>query len=178
MPEHTAPAFITTVVAALDNAWAPLRERMTGLTDAEAWWEPAPACWTVRERDGGWFADWSEPDPEPAPVTTIAWRAWHIAIDCLDSYSRRAFGRTGTTLTGEAWVGTWDESSSLLDRAWAVFRDGVAAWSDDTLAAPLGELWGTHAKNTHGDLALHAAREVIHHGAEIALLRDLYRSRQ
>ena len=39
---------------------------------------------------------------------------------------------------------------------------------------PLGPSWGDAAERTRLDLALHAERELVHHGAEIALLRDLY----
>jgi len=41
----------------------------------------------------------------------------------------------------------------------------------------LGEAWGPYADSTVLALALHAQREVTHHGAEIALLRDLFRAR-
>lgn len=37
-------------------------------------------------------------------MTTIAWRCQHNAVDCLDSYSTRAFGGSGTGLTGMQWV--------------------------------------------------------------------------
>jgi len=42
------------------------------------------------------------------------------------------------------------------------------------LMAPLGPAWGPYADQTHLALALHAERELVHHGAEVALLRDLY----
>lgn len=52
----------------------------------------------------------------------------------------------------------------------------VDAWSDAALLHTLGPAWGPFANHSRLDLALHALREVIHHGAEIALLRDLYAS--
>ena len=120
------------------------------------------------------IADWADPDPVPAPVTTIAWRCWHIAVDCLDSYSSRLFGATGTGLTGLDWVGTATEAQAMLAAAWSVFRAGVVGWGDDGLWSLLGPAWGPYAEHTNLALAIHAQREVIHHGAEIALLRDLY----
>ncbi len=120
------------------------------------------------------IADLADPDPVPAPVTTIAWRCWHIAVDCLDSYSSRLFGRSGAGLSGRQWVNTVSEAQTMLDAAWSVFRSGVAAWGDDGLWTPLGAAWGPYAESNNLELALHAQREVIHHGAEIALLRDLY----
>ena len=40
-----------------------------------------------------------------------------------------------------------------------------------------GDAFGGFRERSHGALALHAQAEVTHHGAEIALLRDLYRLR-
>jgi hypothetical protein len=166
------------VLDSLDRAWDPLAARLAGLADAEYSWEPAPAGWTVRpSADNVWRADWQEPEPEPPPLTTIAWRVWHIAVDCLDSYSSRVFDASGTGLTETAWVATWAEAEDLLNRAWTTFRTGVAAWSDDDLLTRLGPRFPMNSERTNLDLALHAEREIVHHGAEIALLRDLYRSR-
>ena len=168
------------VLEGLDNAWDPLPARLAGLTEHEYAWEPVPGCWSVRAPgDGGagavaWAADWADPDPVPAPVTTIAWRCWHVAVDCLDSYSARLFGATGTGLTRTAWVGTWAEAGPLLDASWSVFRAGVAAADDAALDRPLGSAWGPYATASLLQLVVHAQREIVHHGAEMALLRDLY----
>lgn len=49
---------------------------------------------------------------------------------------------------------------------------------DDTgLAQPCGPAEGPWADLPMAALVLHINREVIHHGAEIALLRDLWRAR-
>jgi hypothetical protein len=165
----------TVLLEALDNAWNPLLHRTADMTEHEYAWEPVAGAWSVRDVGGVWVADWADPDPEPAPLTTIAWRCWHLAVDSLDSYSARLFGRTGTGLQGTTWVADWASAAALLGASWSVFRTGVAAWGDDELLAPLGPAWGPFANHSNFDLALHAAREVIHHGAEIALLRDLYR---
>jgi hypothetical protein len=165
------------LLEALDNAWSPLISRLADMTDEEYYWEPVADCWTVRDIDGEWIADWADPDPDPAPVTTIAWRCWHLAVDCLDSYSARLFDRRGTDLTGATWVASWAIGSDLLARSWSVFRSGVAAWNDDELLIPLGSSWGPFANHSNLDLAFHGIREIVHHGAEIALLRDLYLNR-
>ncbi len=166
------------VLDSLDRAWAAIADRFAGMTDDEYLWEPGAGCWTVRTHtNSGWQADWQEPEPDPAPVTTIAWRCWHIAVDCLDSYSWRAFDASGTGLVETGWVGTWADAEPLLRRAWEVFRAGVAGWDGDDLLTPLGPRFPMNAERTNLDLALHAEREIVHHGAEIALLRDLYHAR-
>ncbi len=173
------PSLSAIILEGLDDAWDPLLERLDGISDDEYTWEPVASCWTIRpDNEGGMVADWADPDPVPAPVTTIAWRCWHIAVDCLDSYSSRLFGATGTGLTGPSWVHKPDQAQAMLSAAWVVFRSGVAAWGDEGLWMPLGSAWGPYAEHNNLALAVHAQREVIHHGAEIALLRDLYAFRQ
>jgi hypothetical protein len=36
-----------------NEAWRRTRARIDGLTDEEYFWEPAPGCWTIRQRDDG-----------------------------------------------------------------------------------------------------------------------------
>ncbi len=90
-------------------------------------WEPvARSCWSVREtRATGVRADWADPDPDPAPVTTIAWRLWHVAVDCLDSYSARVFGRTGTDFVDQAFTLDVEEALAATEAAGAAFRAGL-----------------------------------------------------
>ena len=163
----------TSLVDGFDHAWQPLLQRLDGLSDHEFHWQPSGEGWGVHTQDGVWLADWADPDPEPAPLTNIAWRTWHLAVDALDSYSARLFGHTGTELSGRQWVGTWAEARPLLAAAGQVFRDGLVAWGDDVFQ-PLGPAWGPFSEHDRLDLYLHARHEVSHHGAELALLRDLY----
>lgn len=159
----------------LEWTWSQLSDRLDGLTDAESLWEPAAGCWTVRTlADDSVAADWADPDPVPAPITTIAWRMWHIAVDALDSYSGRLFDRSGTGLTGTAWVLDVARARELLERAWHEFNAGLVDGGPEGLFRLLGPAWGPYSESTILALALHAQREVVHHGAEIALLRDLY----
>jgi hypothetical protein len=47
----------------------------------------------------------------------------------------------------------------------------------DGLVRPIGEPPGLSADSLYADLVLHLDRELIHHGAESCLLRDLSRDR-
>ena len=174
MRDSASTTLGTVVSEALDNAWLPLVRRCEGLTDAEYLWEPVSNAWSVRESGHGWVVDWTDPDPDPAPVTTIAWRCWHVAVDCLDSYSARLFGRRGAPVTGTNWTAECSTARGWLADAGDVFLSGVRRWSDDELMQPLGRDWGPFERHTNLDLVHHALREIVHHGAEIALLRDLY----
>jgi len=118
-----------------------LRPRFEGLTDDEYLWEPAQPAWNVRPRTGegqpgtGPFTvDFAYPEPDPPPVTTIAWRLAHIIVGVLGARVASHFGGPAVDYGSYAYAGT-------------------------------------------AALVLHINREVIHHGAEVALLRDLYRAR-
>ena len=71
---------VALLVAQMEEAWRTLRSRLEGLTDEEFFWEPVPGCWTVHPNEGGrWVVDYTLPEPDPPPFTTIAWRLVHVA---------------------------------------------------------------------------------------------------
>jgi hypothetical protein len=87
----------------LDRYWQrQLRPRLSGLADEEYFWEPVPGCWNVRRRGestapmaigaGEFTVDVAIPDPDPAPVTTIAWRLAHIIVGVLGDRTANHFG--------------------------------------------------------------------------------------
>ncbi|AUS77421.1 hypothetical protein C1701_02475 [Actinoalloteichus sp. AHMU CJ021] len=151
---------------------------LDGLTDEEFHWEPVPGCWTVRVgEDGAPMIDWQWPAPEPPPFTTIAWRLAHIAIPVLGLRASNHFGDGSLTLENAPWPMTAEEGVGLLREQYRAWRDGVAALDDAALLRPVGPAEGPWAEHGMATLVLHINREVIHHGAEIAVLRDLYRAR-
>lgn len=160
-----------------------LRPRLAGLTDEEYFWEPVPGAWNVRPRgtgaspmaagDGAFEIDFAFPAPEPEPVTTIAWRLNHIIVGCLAMRSAGHFGAPPTSYDAWPYAGTAEQALAQLDEQVAVWLAGVEALGEEGLARPCG------AAEPFPDLpmaalVLHIHREVIHHGAEIALLRDLF----
>ena len=50
-------------------------------------WEPVPGCWSIRPTGPGGRGEFEQawPDPEPALVTTIAWRLSHLAVGVFGS---------------------------------------------------------------------------------------------
>jgi hypothetical protein len=159
-----------------DDAWERLDRRLAGLGNAEYLWEPVTGTWTVRPRDdGSWSADWAEPEPDPAPVTTIAWRTWHLGSDCLADYLDRSPAGRPLPTAGRAWHGTAGAALADLRTAAAAFRAAMSDLGEDGMWQQLGPAWGPYAESTWAALLVHATDELAHHGAEIALLRDLYR---
>jgi len=109
----------------------------------------------------------------PAPVTTIAWRTWHISADCLRGYLR--FFEDDIDLADRhRWPGTAAEGVNALADEWARFRSYVEALGDERLAGPMGPRAGAFAHESYLLLALHALDEAAHHGGELGVLRDLY----
>jgi hypothetical protein len=161
------------ILDSMDRMFGQLMERLDGLTDEEYLWEPVDGMWSVRTNDQGTpvVEGAGNRDLDPAPVTTIAWRLWHIAIDCLDDYTRR-FGDDDSDAS-PIWTLHADEAIEMLDEKWRAYRSLMAGrgWWDQ-----LGHSWEHWSQHSTADMAMHAGNELVHHGAEIALLRDLYRA--
>ena len=156
----------------LDFHWTnQLRPRLDDLTDAEYFWQPVADCWTVHP-DGS--IDFTYPEPQPAPFTTIAWRLAHVIVGVLAMRNCAHFG--GPEASYQTWQYATDAATALrqLDEQYRNWIDGVRALSDDDLNRPCGPAEGPYAEYPLTDLVLHINREVIHHGAEIACIRDLY----
>ncbi|WP_108718629.1 DinB family protein [Miniimonas sp. S16] len=159
-----------------------LRPRLEGLTDAEYLWPPVADSWTVRPRgehgpwgtigSGSGVVDFEVPEPVPAPVTTIAWRLAHLVVGVFGDRNARYFGGPEISYDSYDYPLTAAASLADLDAGEARWRAGVAALDDVALAEPCRE--PGHEDSSMAGLVLHIHREVIHHGAEIALLRDLY----
>lgn len=130
-----------------------------------------PDCWT-EHADGG--VDFAYPAPEPAPFTTIAWRLAHVIVGVLAMRNHSHFD--GPPATYETWPYASGADTALrqLDEAYDGWITGVKALSVDDLTKPIGAAEGPFAERPMADLFLHINREVIHYGAEIACLRDLY----
>lgn len=73
--------------------------------------------------------------------------------------------------------GTAAQALSQLDEVYAAWIGGVRGLDVEGLSQPCGPAEGPFAESSMAPLVLHISRETIHHGAEIALLRDLYRHR-
>ena len=61
-----------------------------------------------------------------------------------------------------------------LDAAYALWADGARGLGPQDLLRPAGPAEGQYASSPMAGLVAHINREALHHGAEIALLRDLY----
>ena len=155
--------------------------RLTGLDDDEYYWQPVPGCWSVRPGPDGLYAMDGGKD-DPPPVTTIAWRMAHIASGVLGNRANAFFGddTADAVMFDSRYIpqplpGNAPDALAYLRQCYSHWHDGIAALDDDQMAAPLGPKGGPFAKDPMAALVLHISREVMHHGGEIGVLRDLYR---
>ena len=174
------------LVDQLDWHWQrQLRPRLDGLTDEEYFWEPVEGCWSVRPRgasaapiqagSGAFTIDFAFPEPDPPPVTTIAWRLGHLIVGVLGVRASNHFGDRSIDYQSFDYAGTAADALGQLDKVYTAWTDGVRTLGGEGLARPCGPDEGFFADHPMSVLVLHINRETIHHGAEIALLRDLYR---
>jgi hypothetical protein len=169
----------------LDWHWREqLRPRLDGMTDEEYRWEPVPGAWNVRPRGTGtapvsagtgeFTIDFAFPQPGPAPVTTIAWRLGHIIVGVLGMRVASHFGGPPCDYATHRYPGDAATALAQLDEAYAGWITGVRGLGPADLPRPIGPAEGPWAEHSMAELVLHINREVLHHGAEVALLRDLY----
>lgn len=150
-----------------------LERRLSGLTDAEFSWEPVPSCWSVRPASPGrWQIDYDWPEPDPPRVTTIAWRLIHLASGNW-IYWEHAFG-PGQRMFPDLEI---PGSAPAACEYWRDSRAPISAWLDTVTDIDLEEMRPSHlgSPRTANDVMTILIDEQIHHGAEIALLRDLWR---
>jgi hypothetical protein len=175
--DTTADSLIT----AFDYVWDRLTGRLGGLTDEEYFWEPVAGCWSLRQDDQGrWQLDGGGgggPAPDPAPMTTIAWRLGHLGGIAVGAFADRRFGWGTLTVAQLNFPPTAAAVPGFLDEHYRTWRAGLAGLSPGEWTAHLGLNWGPYAESNTVDLALHVLDEVIHHSAEVGLLRDLYAQR-
>ncbi|HJB10981.1 MAG TPA: DinB family protein [Candidatus Brachybacterium merdavium] len=170
-----------------------MRPRLEGLTDQEYFFDPTGSgeIWTVHPPvpdgqvppgriqggAGELVIDFEHPEPVPAPFTTIAWRLGHIIVGVLAARSHSHFDGPAADYFSWEYATTAEEALAQLDRQYERWISGVRTWSAEDLMVPVGPAEGPWAESSRATLVAHINRELIHHLAEVALLRDLYAHR-
>lgn len=174
------------LVGQMEFYWdAHLRPRLDGLTDEEYAWRPVDECLDLEPAAGGGLLPPENPPDSPL-ITTLRWRLMHIAIGCFASRASTFFGDGSVPDDADMFdprhqpdTVASDAAGALeyLDRSYSWWHDGVVTLDDDAMAKPLGSRGAFFADEPMAALVLHVNRELMHHGGEIGLLRDLYRER-
>ena len=165
------------IVGLSEYAYQRTRGRLAGLTDDEYFWEPVPGCRTVRRTDSGVYRADDADQPVP-PFTTIAWRLWHLIENYGGERNPRWLGVArppGSFERDAPPPATAAEALAVLERAYAFWQGVLAELPAASWWEPLGPIAGPYADDDKASLVLHQLDEQIHHGAELGVLRDLYR---
>jgi hypothetical protein len=164
-----------------------LLARVAGMTDDEYLWEPVPGCWSIRPRaetqtqqaygGGAWRIDFARPEPDPPPFTTLAWRLCHLASGMV---TRADYTVGSHTMQRDDYVvpTTAADGIASLTAACAAWHGALMPTTDEDYDR-IG-----HCQFPHGldptvpfwQTIWWVNQELLHHGGEIALLRDLYRA--
>jgi hypothetical protein len=174
----------TSLAVVFDYVWARFLDRLDGLEDDEYFWEPVPDSWSVRRQDdGSWRIDGDGGDggpgnaPIPPPFTTIAWRIGHIGLTFI-GFGDRLFSDGKITVGDVAFASSAPSALAFLEDSYRDYwRERMAEFGAERWWSSLGPRFGPYAQNSTTDLALHVLDELIHHAAEVGVLRDLYRQR-
>ena len=183
----------------LERAW-------TDLTDEEFFWEPTPSTWSVRRRTdcrtstpfgaGEWVVDFESPEPDPPPMTSIAWLYWHMAsmpgrlveIEFFGGPHTMASGWTSPYLTHHPIFTDAASATTALRSGWEALRRTIEGATDEQFERRARRYTYAAAPMVGGVCALGPAgpehpvtffvagnlNEVSHHASQVCTLRDLY----
>jgi hypothetical protein len=181
----TTPPEVALLAAQLDTTMEIFTERLIGLTDEEYFWEPVPGSWSLRPRGtqltprgygkGDLVFDYDAPPPEPSPMRTIAWLLMHISQGCL---MRSDYTIGDRKLTFDDMECPATAAAALENLEYSVGR--YRAIFDEVPADEFAQVgrssfpWGLDPTLPLRDILWWQNREVIHHAAEVSMLRDLY----
>ena len=136
-------------------AYGRLCDRLEGLTDEELAWEPAPG------------------------VAGLAWRLQHIAALLADERNARWLGVPRVSIAApDGEPRTAAEALTWLAEAFRCWEQVLDAVPEVSLGEPIGPVGGPYADSSRRAFVLHVLDELSHHGAEVALVRDLWAARQ
>ncbi|WP_454083920.1 DinB family protein [Georgenia sp. Marseille-Q6866] len=180
-----APTPKAMALGQLGFSWLELAGRLATVTQEEFTREPHPGALNVVRRGeertprtlgtGEWVAEWPAGPDEPGP-RTIAWLVAHLTETYFErwewTFGERQRRRQDAVVHGDA-----DEAREELARRVDAWRTGVESVQDEEfMTVGLSQATEIDAAAPFGHLVLHLNRELIHHGSEIFVLTDLYRS--
>ena len=156
----------------MESTYRRLLDRLDGLEDTEFFWKPVPDAWSIHEDvSGHWTYNYEVPDPDPAPMTTIAWQVVHLGTTRL-MYHEYAYGAARLRFPDIDIPHTADSAIQLLEEGYAALRADLEVQNeyglDEDRKTNWGDLWP--AWRIFTTMIDHDA---LHTGA-IGNLRDMY----
>jgi len=181
----TVPTTLAVVRGQLGFSWLEVAERLATLTQAELEWEPGPDALRVVRRGtertprtlgaGDWVMEWPEGPDSPQP-RTIAWLVAHLTEAFFERWEW-TFGPHERLRDAAMFSGEVGPAVAGLRHEVDRWRAGVDALPDEgAFTVGLSQATEIDAQAPFVHLVAHMNRELIHHGAEVMVLQDLYRA--
>ncbi len=162
------------------------QERLAGMTDDEYLWEPVRPCWSLRNRNSAAGRSYGpgdyqleHSDGDEAVFTTIGWRLAHLTSGFAARWEW-TFG--SRAIPPDDVVDFAATADGGLDQLWSWYQrwhDGIVAMDEaDFVRVGYSQMpTGLDPDVPFASIVWWQAREMVHHLAEAALLRDLYAAR-
>lgn len=153
--------------------WAFAELHLDALVEADFLWRPAEVSWTVhRDAHGAWRPDWSDAEPDPIPVPTIAWLTWQMTwwwATAGDDLAGRALRRRDDVLWPGTGAAVIEELRALASR----WRDMLGGLTEDDLGRASSFPWSADAGRIVADTVLWVNVELTKNLSELGQLRLL-----
>jgi DinB superfamily len=167
------PSLMTVFRWQFDLTWSLLDGHLGALQDDDYLWEPVDGCWTVREVSPGvWLPDWEEPEPVPAPPSTIGWVAWHIGWWWTETIAR-ASGSVPPSRSEIGWPGSASATATWLNGLRTSWLGVLDRLTEDDLEAIAPYPWQDRQDRTVAHMIGWVNAELMKNAAEIGNLRFL-----
>lgn len=149
------------------------RARVVGLDDEEYRWEPAAGCLTVRAGETGSFVTGGP--SSTGPLATVAWRICHIGDFLRHERNWRWLGREPEhsdqdirhPMTAAGGV-------ACVEASWAMWQRLASSLTPAEMWEPIGAVGGPYGDSERLGFVIHIMDELIHHVAEVGVMRDPY----
>lgn len=160
----------------LTTAWALATLHLTGLSDEECLWRPAPRGPHVAQESGrGWTADWPDDESYSAGPPSIAWLTWHIGF-WWSMVHNHSFGDRSLTREDVRWPGSASAASEWLAGCHAKWCAAVEGLDDSEYASPDRASWPFSGR-PFAHIVAWVNAELMKNTAELGYVRYLYGSR-
>ena len=160
------------LASTMEEAYTRLLDRLDGITDDEFFWKPVPDAWTIyQDRPGHWTYNYEIPDPDPAPMTTIAWQVVHL-VTTRFMYHEWAYGTAKLTFPELTIPHDVKRAMQDLEAGYEALKADLEIETEDGLDQPRKTNWGDMWPAWRIFTAM-TDHDALHTGT-IGALRDLY----
>lgn len=166
---------ITLLKWQFDLVWQLAQYHLPVLTDDISLWEPSKNSWNLRlKKDGKWFPDFSESEPDPIPTVTIGWITWQM-LWYWQSAVNAVEGHALVSPEDVEWPGDIKTALVKIDKLKNEWEIILGKLKDTDLEKKIFHLWPEQTPLWQTMAWLNS--ELMKSLSEIGYIRFLYHSR-